>query len=51
MGTLGGGETEGVGERVDHRHRGIAVTALLDAGQIFDADAGPRREIRAAQPR
>lgn len=45
---LRGGEAERIGERVDDRCRWIAVAALLDAGQIFEADAAPRGEIQAA---
>ncbi len=42
-------EAERVREGTHHRHRGIAVTALLYPGQVLDADAGQRGEIRAPQ--
>lgn len=48
---LGGAEAERVGQSVDHRDRGIAVAALLDPGEVFDADAGPGGEVQSPQPR
>ncbi|GAA4561842.1 hypothetical protein GCM10023193_26030 [Planotetraspora kaengkrachanensis] len=44
-------EAERIGERVHHRHRGVAVTTLLDTGQVLDADAGSSSQIRASQTR
>lgn len=44
-------QNEGVGEGVHHGDRRVAVTALLQTGQVLDADARSRGEIGAPQPR
>jgi hypothetical protein len=49
MPAFGHVEAEGIGERVDDGDRRVMVAALLDPDQILDADAGPRRELRAPQ--
>ena len=48
---LGGVEAQGVGDGVDDARGRAAVPALLDPGQVLDADAGPRRQLRPPQPR
>jgi hypothetical protein len=44
-------EPEGVGEGIDDRHRRVAVAALLDSDEVFDADSRQRRQLRAPQTR
>jgi hypothetical protein len=47
---LGGVKAEGVGDGIDDRPRRVAVSALLDPGQVLDADPGARGKLGPPQP-
>lgn len=44
-------QLEDVAEGGEDLGRGVAVTALFEPGEVFDADAGEGGELGAAQPR
>jgi hypothetical protein len=42
-------QPQGVGERAEHLGGGVAVAALLEPGEVLDADPGERGELGPAQ--